>query len=140
MTLSACGANFFDGEAIGLLGIEYALCARGIKRSESEIYGECVLDDLNVTLAGATAILLTSATDQFPVERQADLARIHDLKATTARSGDCNRGRPACPARPERQDRLFAAWGAGGTSSDEMSAINPEGTGLTRFTDDLDQE
>ncbi|MGI8511346.1 MAG: hypothetical protein ACR2NH_01810 [Solirubrobacteraceae bacterium] len=139
MTLSACGANFFDGEAIGLLGVEYALCARGIKRSESEIYGECVLDDLSVALAGATAILLTSATDQFLVERQADLARSHDLKATTARSGDRNRGRPACPARPERQDR-FSRLGADGTSSEEMYAINPDGTGLTRFTDDLDQE
>ena len=75
MTLSACGANLFDGEAIGLLGVESALCARGIKRSESEIYGECVLDDLNVALAGATTIPLTRATDQLLVEWQADLAR-----------------------------------------------------------------
>lgn len=77
VTLAARGADLLDGEAIGLRGIERALRARVIKRSQSEIDGECVLDDLNIALASATAILLTRAMDQLLIERQADLARCH---------------------------------------------------------------
>jgi len=75
VTLAARGADFFDSEAIGLHRIEHAL-SRVIKRSQSEIEGERVLDDLDVTLAGAGSILLTGATDQLDLGSilRADLA------------------------------------------------------------------
>lgn len=82
MTLAARGADLFDGEAIGVLGIERALCTRVIERSETEVDRERVFDDFDVALVGPGVILVTRAPDQLRVERQADLARSHALKAT----------------------------------------------------------
>ncbi len=64
--------NFLHREPVGLVGPHGALRSRILKRAQTQEYGERVLDDLHVALAGLASVLTTCAADQLLIKRQID--------------------------------------------------------------------